>query len=200
MLFVKKEDKYVLDSSILMDGRIANLFEKKILSGKIIIPIEVKEGIEKGGNRKQRGLNTIERLQKCGRIMFVKTKGDGYAEAHIILKLAQREKAKVLTAADEIKRLAPSYQDVTIIDIRDIFLSLFPVYNTGDVLMIKILKRGKKQNEGVGYLEGGLKVIVDSAGDAVGKTIEVTVDSMLFLPTGNVVFAHPSAGQTNQQQ
>ncbi len=190
MLFVKKEDKYILDSSILMDGRIATLFEKKFLIGKIVIPIEIKESIEKGGARKQRGINTIERLQKCTRVMFVKSKTDGFAEAQCVLKLAQRERAKVFTAADEMKRLASSFPDVTILDIREIFMALYPVYNTGDTITLRILKRGKKANEGIGYLEGGLKVIVDSAGDSVGKLTEVIVDSMLFLPTGNVVFAH----------
>ncbi len=198
MLFVKKEDKYVLDSTILMDGRIANLFEKKFLAGRVIIPLEVRESIEKGGARKKRGLNTIERLQKCSRIMFVKSRSEGLAEAQGVLKLAQKEKAKVLTAADELKRLGPGHPDVTILDIRDIFLSLFPAYTTGDIITLKVLKRGKKQNEGVGYLEGGLKVIVDAGGDAVGRTIEATVDSMLFLPTGNVVFAHPSSSSSSQ--
>jgi uncharacterized protein YacL len=125
--------------------------------------------------------------------MFVRTKGNGIAEAHCVLKLAQKEKAKVFTAADEVRRLAANYPDVVVLDIRDIFLSLFPTFDTGDIISIRILKRGKKQNEGIGYLEGGLKVIVDTAGEAVGRTIEATVDSMLFLPTGNVVFAHPAS-------
>lgn len=200
MLFIKKEEKYILDSSALMDARVAILFEKKLLSGKVIIPSEISENIEKGGSRKQRGVHTIERLKKCCRLLFVKTKGSGLAEAHLVMKLAQKERAKVFTASDELRRLHTSYPDVLIIDMRDIFISLFPVYNSGDILTIKIIKRGKKPNEGVGYLEGGLKVIVDGGGDSVGKLTEVSADSMLFLPTGNVLFARPTSTTGSRRQ
>lgn len=184
MLF-KREDKFVLDSSSIIDGRVVRLFEKKFLEGKIIIPLLVKAIVRKFAQGK--GDRAIHILKRSASIEFVKNQGNGLVEGICVLKIAKQKKAKVVTASDEVCRLAKSYPRVRIIDIRDLHQTLMPIFTPEKLISVRILKKGLHAHEGVGYIEG-VKIIVENGAKFLNQTVNARVTTMLLTKTGNLVF------------
>jgi uncharacterized protein YacL len=185
MSLFKRENRYVLDSSSIIDGRIVRLFEKKFLEGKIIIPFLVRTIVKKFA--KDTGDRAIQILNKNAAVEYVKNKGNGLVEGICVLQVADQKKAKVVTASDEVCRLAKFYPHVRIIDIRDLHRMLMPIFTPDKLIQVRILKRGLHPHEGVGYIEG-VKIIVEDGAKFINKTITARVTTMLLTKTGNLVF------------
>jgi uncharacterized protein YacL len=185
MLFFKKEERFVLDSSCIIDGRIVNLFEKKFYEGKVIIPYLVKIIIRrKIGIEADKMLNN---LKKVVSIEFVDKNVDGVVEEVCVLRTAERRRAKVFTASEGYDFYIKSFPDVRIINIKELYRSLTPIFFPGRVIPVRIIKRGLNLNEGVGYLEG-VKVIVENGAKHLNHYVDVRVVSMIQSDTGNLVF------------
>jgi len=185
MVFFKRENRFVLDSSSIIDGRVIHLFEKKFLEGKIIIPLLVKSIVKKFvGTKIDRAINILKRNAP---VEFVAEKGDGLVEEICVLKIAKRKKAKVLTTSDEVRRQAKLFPQVRIIDIRDIYRALTPIFTPNKLISVRIIKRGLNPNEGVGYIEG-VKIVVENGAKFLNQTVDARVTTMLSFDTGNLVF------------
>ena len=185
MIFFKKDNLYVLDSSSIADGRVIHLFERKFFEGKILIPTLVRFIVKKSmGTRGERAINILKRN---ARIEFVREKTNGMVEELCVLKCARRRRAKVFTVSDEVCRQSKHYPQVPIIDLRDMYRVLTPIFVPNKLIRVKILKRGHNHNEGVGYIEG-IKIVVENAAKHINQTVTARVKTMLSLETGNLVF------------
>ena len=185
MIFFKHENRFVLDSSSIIDGRVIHLFDKRIFEGKIIIPELVRFIVKKFIG--PRGERSIRILKRNTTVEFVDVKGDGLVEEDCVLKLARRRRAKVITTSDEILRYAKLYPHVKILDIRDLYRLLTPIFTPNKLISVRILKRGINHTEGVGYIEG-VKVVVDNGAKYINQTVSARVTTMLSFETGNLVF------------
>lgn len=184
-MFFKKEERFVLDSSSIIDGRVVNLFEKKFLEGKVIIPYLVRIVV-----RRKIGVEAdkiINNLKKFANLEFVDKNVDGIVEEECVLKIAERRKAKVITASDSYDYYIKSYPELRIINIRELYRTLTPVFYPGRIIAVRIIKKGLNPNEGVGYIDG-VKVIVENGGRYLNRNVDVKVASMIQSETGNLVF------------
>ncbi|UCG90982.1 MAG: hypothetical protein JSV97_07795 [candidate division WOR-3 bacterium] len=185
MIFFKRENRYVLDSSSIIDGRVIHLFEKKFLEGKIIIPLLVKSIVKKFvGTKVDRVVNILKRN---AHVEFVVDQGNGLVEEVCVLQIAHKKRAKVLTTSDEVWRQAKLFPRVQIIDIRDIYRALTPIFTPNKLISVRILKKGLHPHEGVGYIEG-IKIVVENGAKFINQTINARVTTMLSFDTGNLVF------------
>uniref|UniRef100_A0A7V0Z693 TRAM domain-containing protein n=1 Tax=candidate division WOR-3 bacterium TaxID=2052148 RepID=A0A7V0Z693_UNCW3 len=185
MLFFRKEERFVLDSSCIIDGRIVNLFEKKFFEGKVIIPYLVRIVV-----RRKIGVEAdkiINNLKKFVSVEFVDKNVDGVVEEECVLKTAERRKAKVITASDVYEFYIKSFPDLRIINIKELYRILTPMFYPGRIISVRIIKRGLNPNEGVGYIEG-VKVIVENGVKYLNQSVDVKVVSMIQSETGNLVF------------
>jgi len=185
MLFFRRENRFVLDSSSIIDGRVVYLFEKKIFEGKIIIPTLVRTIVRKSTGNK--GERAIKILKRHATVEFIHERGNGLVEEICVLKVARRRDAKVFTVSDEVCRQAKLYPRINIIDIRDLYRLLTPIFTPNKLISVKILKRGLSHSEGVGYIEG-VKVVVEDAAKFINQTVTARVTTMLSFETGNLVF------------
>jgi uncharacterized protein YacL len=197
MLLFRHEEKYVLDSSSILDGRVIQLFEKRFFEGRILIPMTVRTIVRRTlGNDAERHLNN---LKKTMRVEFVDREiSTGLSEELSVLKMAAKRKARVITTSDELCRKSKDFPDIRVIDLRELYRVLTPIFAPQKMISVRILKRGLNPSEGVGYIEG-VKIVVEDGAKHINQTIQVRVTSMLSLETGNLVFAVP-ADKTNQPQ
>lgn len=184
-MFFKKEERFVLDSSCIIDGRVVNLFEKKFFEGKAIIPYLVKIIV-----RRKIGIEAdkmINNLKKVVPIEFVDKNVDGVVEEVCVLKTAERRRAKVITASEGYDFYIKSFPNLRIINIKELYRILTPIFFPGRIISVRIIKRGLNPNEGVGYLEG-VKVIVENGAKYLNRRVDAKVVSMIQSDTGNLVF------------
>ncbi|MEO0185666.1 MAG: hypothetical protein ABIL20_07700 [candidate division WOR-3 bacterium] len=194
MLFFKKEERFVLDSSCIIDGRVVNLFEKKFFEGKAIIPYLVKIIVRrKIGGEVDKMINS---LKKVVPIEFVDKNVDGVVEEICVLKTAERRKAKVITASEGYDFYIKSFPDVRIINIKELYRVLTPIFFPGRIISVRVIKRGLNLNEGVGYLEG-VKVVVENGAKYLNRSVDARVVSMIQSDTGNLVFGTVIEPPTN---
>lgn len=185
MLFFKRENRFVLDSSSIIDGRVIHLFDKKFFEGRILIPQLVRSIVRKSiGNKGERAISILSR---SAIVEFVSEKGDGFVEEICVLRCAHKKRAKVFTASDEVCRQSKFFPQLIIIDVRDLYRVLTPIFTPDKVISVKILKRGMNHTEGVGYIEG-VKIIVENAARFINQTVTARVSTMLSFETGNLVF------------
>ncbi len=185
MLFFRRENKYVLDSSSILDGRIVQLFSKRFFEGRVIVPQVVLDIVKKASGP------IFEKLfQSLGSkvpIEYVLDKGNGLIEEVCVLTIANKKKAKVFTASDELCRHAKSYPAVRVIDIRDLYRTLTPIFIPDRMITVRVLKKGLRANEGVGYIEG-VKVVVENAAKYVNHVVNARVQTMITSDKGSLVF------------
>jgi len=174
---------YVIDFATLADGRITGLLNSGLLAGRVIVP-DVERYQEANAQLVERAKTSLEQLSKDRavkvRVMRSALKPDE------LLEVARRNKARILTVDPGLKRDGFA---VTLLD--ELFEALKPVYLPGTELLIKIVKRGKEADEGIGYLEGGIKVVVENGAGSVGKEVDVVIQGALDTQVGRVVFAKP---------
>lgn len=195
MFFFRRMNRFVLDSSSIIDGRVIHLFERRFFDGKIMLPVLVTDIVRKhAGNKGDRAIRILERTVP---VEFVSHKSNGLVEEVCVLDIAQRKKAKVFTISDEVCRHSKFFPRVDIIDIRDLYRVLTPIFEPQKRIAVKILKRGLHHNEGIGYIEG-VKVVVDGAGKLIGQTVAARVNTMLSFDTGNLVFCSLETKQNHK--
>ena len=178
------ENRYILDSTALIDGRIVSLFENRILAGKILIP-RISYEIARENAAGRYSMATLQRLD-C-RLSILPTL-NGISEADEVISTAQESSGTVVTVSDLLKQKALNL-GLAVINIKELLRLLLPKATPGDVIRVRIVKRGKGSGEGVGYLEFGVKVVVNRAGDKIGKEVSAIVKNALTTPSGMVLFA-----------
>ena len=188
----------VLDTSVIIDGRIADICDTGFVEGTFIIPqfilqelqhiADSSDPLKRGRGR--RGLDVLNRIQKQSSLE-VKIVDQDYPKIQEVdaklIALAKDTHAKIVTNDFNLNKVA-ELQGVPVLNINQLFNALKPVVLPGEVMNVKILKEGKEPGQGVAYLDDGTMVIVDNARRYMGKSVDVTVTSVLQTTAGRMIF------------
>ena len=188
----------ILDTSVLIDGRIADIAEAGFLEGKLVIAKFVLHELQfiadspdsAKRNRGRRGLDVVYRLQKTPGVEVELSSRDFPSLREVDLKLiefAKLRNSKIVTNDFNLNKLA-QVQKVGVLNINELANALKPVVLPGEAMRVFILKEGKEYDQGVAYLDDGTMVVVDHARRFVSKTIEITVTSVLQTTAGRMIF------------
>ncbi len=188
----------LLDTSVLIDGRIADIADTGFLDGELIVPEFVLHELQLVAdssdsakrNRGRRGLDIVSRLQKTNGITVQVTPLDFPAVREVDLKLieaAKARRAKIVTNDFNLNKLA-QVQGLAVLNINELANALRPVVLPGESMRVFISKEGKEPNQGVAYLDDGTMVVVDNARRHISRTLDVTVTSVLQTTAGKMIF------------
>ena len=193
----------VLDTSVIIDGRIADIMKTGFIEGNIVIPefvlVELRhiadssDGLKR--NRGRRGLDILNRIQTEYGIEIYNTdkeKGlDEIPEVDVkLLKLAQIMNGKVVTNDFNLNKVA-TIKGVEVLNINELANTLKPVVLPGEEMTLFLVKEGKENNQAVAYLDDGTMIVVEEGRKFIGKTIDVVVTSVLQTSAGRMIFAKP---------
>jgi len=193
-----KKSYKILDTSVIIDGRIADIAETGFLDGTIVTPQFVLRELQLVAdsadslkrNRGRRGLDILQRLQKVATLQIQIVEDDFPAVREVDLKLIELAKVyegKIITNDFNLNKVA-QLQGVQVLNINELANSLKPIVLPGETMRVFILKEGKEYNQGVAYLDDGTMVVVDNARKMIGKTIDVSVTSVLQTTAGKMIF------------
>jgi uncharacterized protein YacL len=194
----RKRSYKILDTSVIIDGRIADICETGFLDGVLVVPHFVLRELQQVAdspdslkrNRGRRGLDMLQRIQKMSDITVQLVENDYPALQEVDLKLielAEETGAKIVTNDFNLNKVA-QLRGVEVLNINELANSLKPVYLPGETMSVFILKEGKEMNQGVAYLDDGTMVVVDNARKMIGKTVETSVTSVLQTTAGKMIF------------
>ena len=195
----------ILDTSVIIDGRIADICETGFLEGTLVAPQFVLRELQQVAdstdsmkrNRGRRGLDILQKIQKMGNVhvQIVETDFPEVREVDLkLIELARKMSGKIVTTDFNLNKVA-QLRGVSVLNINELANSLKPVVLPGEVMRVFILKEGKEPSQGVGYLDDGTMVVVDQGKKALGRTIEVSVTSVLQTTAGKMIFCRwPEAG------
>jgi uncharacterized protein YacL len=193
-----KKSYKILDTSVIIDGRIADIAETGFLDGIIVTPQFVLRELQLVAdsadslkrNRGRRGLDILQRLQKVATLQIQIVEDDFPAVREVDLKLIELAKlyeGKIITNDFNLNKVA-QLQGVAVLNINELANSLKPIVLPGETMRVFILKEGKEYNQGVAYLDDGTMVVVDNARKMIGKTIDISVTSVLRTTAGKMIF------------
>lgn len=188
----------VLDTSVIIDGRIADIAEAGFMDGILVIPEfvlhELQTVADSSDNSKRqrgrRGLDMLSRMQANPTLQIQIVSDDFPAIREVdlkLLELAKKWDAKVVTNDFNLNKVAHLHR-VEVLNINDLANTLKPVVLPGERMNILVLKEGKEVNQGVGYLDDGTMVVVDNARRMIGRSIEISVTSVLQTASGKMIF------------
>src|SRR5246127_4828744 len=188
----------VLDTSVIIDGRIADICEAHFMDGVLLIPQFVLRELQFVADsadslkrqRGRRGLEVLQRIQKMPHLEVEIADDDFPAIADVDLKLielAKRYDGKIITNDYNLNKVA-SLQGIEILNVNQLANSLKPVVLPGETMRVFILREGKEYNQGVAYLDDGTMVVVDGARRMINKTIDITVTSVHQTTAGKMIF------------
>ncbi len=204
----EREDIVLLDTSVIIDGRIADILETKFVEGKIVIPRFVLRELQQIAdsqdalkrNRGRRGLDILNKLQKNSNLK-VKIQEEDFPEIKDVdaklVKMAQLLSGKVVTNDFNLNKIA-ELQGVAVLNINELANALRPVVLPGETMEVRISKEGKEYNQGVGYLDDGTMVVIDNTRHLIGQVAKVTVTSVLQTSAGRMIFAKLEEGSRPQ--
>ncbi|MFC7061797.1 PIN/TRAM domain-containing protein [Halobacillus seohaensis] len=193
----------ILDTSVIIDGRIADICETHFLEGTIVIPQFVLEELQHIAdssdglkrNRGRRGLDILNRLQKDLPVKVEIYDGDFEDVQEVdskLVKLAKVMDGIVVTNDFNLNKVC-EFQNVQVLNINDLANAVKPVVLPGEEMTIQVIKDGKEQKQGIGYLDDGTMIVVEEGKNYIGKTIEVIVTSVLQTSAGRMIFARPKS-------
>ena len=195
----ERQDMVILDTSVIIDGRIADILDTKFVEGKIVIPRFVLRELQQIAdsqdalkrNRGRRGLDILNRLQKSSNLN-VRIQEENFPEIKDVdaklVKMGQILSAKIITNDFNLNKIA-ELQGVTVLNINELANALRPVVLPGETMEVRISKEGKEYNQGVGYLDDGTMVVVDNTRHLIVQITKVTVTSVLQTSAGRMIFA-----------
>jgi uncharacterized protein YacL len=193
------EEMVLLDTSVIIDGRIVDICKAKFLEGKIIIPRFVLNELQQIADstdplkrqRGRRGLEILHIIQKeLGQDITLHE--EEFPETHEVdaklVKLAKLLEAKILTVDFNLNRIA-TLQGIKVLNINELSNALKPVVFPGEQMEVKLIKEGKEHNQAIGYLEDGTMVVVEDSRRLIGQEAKVVVTSVLQTQAGRMIFA-----------
>jgi uncharacterized protein YacL len=191
----------ILDTSVIIDGRIADICQTGFLEGTIVIPQFVLEELQHIAdssdmlkrNRGRRGLDILNRIQKELAIKVEIYEGDFDDIQEVdskLVKLAKLTNGVVVTNDFNLNKVC-ELQNVSVLNINDLANAVKPVVLPGEEMSVQVIKDGKEHNQGVGYLDDGTMIVVEDGRDYIGKRIDVLVTSVLQTSAGRMIFAKP---------
>ncbi len=194
-----KSHPLILDTSVIIDGRVADIAETGFLAGTLVIPQFVLRELQQIAdsadsikrNRGRRGLDILQRLQKkkgSYEIVISETDFPDVREVdHKLIELARQLEGKIVTNDFNLNKVA-QLRGVSVLNINELANALKPVVLPGEIMRVFVLKEGKEYNQGVAYLDDGTMVVVDNARRMIGKNVDVSVTSVLQTTAGKMIF------------
>ncbi len=191
----------ILDTSVIIDGRIADICKSGFIEGALIIPTFVLEELQHIAdssdllkrNRGRRGLDILNRMQKelDLNVQIENQDFDDIAEVDSkLIKLGQMLHAKVITNDYNLNKVA-ELQGVSVLNINELSNAVKPVVLPGEEMIVHVVKDGKEFGQGVAYLDDGTMIVVDGGKKHIGETVGVLVTSVLQTAAGRMIFAKP---------
>jgi uncharacterized protein YacL len=195
----KPDNLLVLDTSVIIDGRIADLLDAKYVEGLIVVPRfvlrELQQIADSGDSikrsRGRRGLEMLNRIQRNGQVEVRIHDGDFPEEKEVdakLVRLARNLNAKLYTNDYNLAKVA-ALQKIQYVNLHEVARLLKVILLPGEILNLKIVREGKDKGQGVGYLPDGTMVIVSNGCDHVGHQVEAQVQTLLQTGAGVIVFA-----------
>lgn len=199
----------ILDTSVIIDGRIADVLENWLTDVPVIIPRFVLEELQMVAdsgdrlkrNRGRRGLDIVNKLQSIPTLEVQFQDSRMTREEAMepvdqqLVNLAQKIDGRIVTNDYNLNKVA-KIRGVGVLNINDLAKSLRPLFLPGEGMSVKIIKPGEEQGQGVGYLEDGTMVVVEAARDKIGQTVPIVVTSALQTSAGRMVFGRIDNGRT----
>ena len=195
----KPDNLLLLDTSVIIDGRIADLIEANFIEGMIVVPRFVLKELQQIADssdaikraRGRRGLEMLNRIQRNTRVEVKIHDGDFPDEKEVdtkLVRLARNLGAKLFTNDHNLSQIA-ELQKVPYVNLHELAKSLKTTLVAGEHLSLRIVREGKDRGQGVGYLPDGTMVVVNNGHSHVGQQVEVQVQSLLQTGAGVIVFA-----------
>lgn len=194
-----KSHPLILDTSVIIDGRVADIAETGFLAGTLVIPQFVLRELQQIAdsadsikrNRGRRGLDILQRLQKkkgSYEIVISETDFPDVREVdHKLIEMGRQLEGKIVTNDFNLNKVA-QLRGVSVLNINELANALKPVVLPGEIMRVFVLKEGKEYNQGVAYLDDGTMVVVDNARRMIGKNVDVSVTSVLQTTAGKMIF------------
>lgn len=191
-------DYMILDTSVIIDGRISDICDTAFIGGTLVIPQFILKELQLVADsadalkrqRGRRGLEVLDHLQKSSQVATVISQMDFPEVKDVDSKLIQLAKhldAKIVTNDFNLNKIA-QLQGISVLNINELANALKPVVLPGETLKVFILKEGKEKDQGVAYLDDGTMVVVDNSRRMIGQNIEITVTSVLQTTVGKMIF------------
>jgi len=195
----KPDNLLLLDTSVIIDGRIADLIESRFLEGLIVVPRFVLKELQMIADsndalkraRGRRGLEILNRIQRTTKQEVRIHDGDFPDEKEVdakLIRLARNLRAKLFTNDHNLGQLA-ELQSINFVNLHDLAKTMRTVLLPGEILSMRIVREGKDKGQGVGYMPDGTMVVVNNAHSFIGQQVEVQVQSLLQTGAGVIVFA-----------
>ncbi len=193
--------RIVVDTSAIIDGRIADISHTGFVQGTLVIPRFVLVELQKIAdstdslrrNRGRRGLEVLNKLQKESLIPIEIIEGDADDRGDVdgrLVKMAKKMRALIITSDYNLNRVA-EIQGVTVLNINELSNALRAVVMPGEEMSIRIIQEGKEQNQGVGYLDDGTMVVVEGGKRFINTQVDVVVTRVLQTVAGRMIFGQP---------
>ncbi|MFH1857545.1 MAG: PIN domain-containing protein [Candidatus Omnitrophota bacterium] len=201
----RKDDIIILDTSVIIDGRIADICQTRFIEGRFVVPKFVLREIQQIAdssdslkrNRGRRGLDILNKIRKNTEI-DVRISDEDFPDIQEVdtklVKLAKVLSGKIFTNDFNLNKIA-ELQGITVFNVNELANALKPVVLPGEVMEVKLIKEGKEYNQGVAYLDDGTMVVVDNGRRLIGQTLKVMVTSVLQTTAGRMVFAKVEEGR-----
>jgi uncharacterized protein YacL len=188
----------ILDTSVIIDGRIADLCDTAFIEGTLVVPQFVLKELQLVADspdvlkrqRGRRGLDILDHLQKSSQVSVIITEMDFPDIKDVdskLIELAKRLDGKIVTNDLNLNKVA-RLQGISVLNINELANALKPIVLPGESMKVFILKEGKEKDQGVAYLDDGTMVVVDNSRRLIGQTIDITVTSVLQTTVGKMIF------------
>ncbi len=188
----------IVDTSVIIDGRIADICDTSFIEGTLIVPQFILKELQLVADssdsvkrqRGRRGLDVLDHLQKSSEVNVIITELDFPDVVDVdskLIELAKHMDAKIVTNDFNLHKVA-QLQGISVQNINELANALKPVVLPGESIHAFILKEGKEKDQGVAYLDDGTMVVVDNSRKMIGQTIDVTVTSVLQTTVGKMIF------------
>ena len=194
----------ILDTSVIIDGRIADICDTAFIEGTLVVPQFVLKELQLVADstdslkrqRGRRGLEVLDHLQKLSQVSVVISEIDFPDIKDVdskIIELAKQLDAKIITNDFNLNKVA-QLQGIPVFNINELANAMKPVVLPGETMKVFILKEGKEKDQGIAYLDDGTMVVVDNSRKMIGQNIDITVTSVLQTTVGKMIF-----GRYNQE-
>jgi uncharacterized protein YacL len=201
----QKPAAILLDTSVIIDGRIADICRTGFIQGELVVPLFVLNELQHVAdsadalrrNRGRRGLEILRQLQEESPVPVRLTDADMPSVREVddkLIALGKELEAFILTNDYNLNRVA-ELQSVTVLNVNELANAVKTVLLPGESFAIHVLQEGKEQNQGVGYLDDGTMVVVEDGAVCIGSTVEVTVSKVLQTAAGRMIFARSEMGE-----
>lgn len=191
----------ILDTSVIIDGRIADVIESGFIEGPLMIPASVLEELRHIAdssdtlkrNRGRRGLDVLNRIQKELKVpveIYERDLGEHLDVDSRLVKLAQLTGGCIVTNDFNLNKVA-ELQGIRVLNVNELANAVKPVVLPGEEMIVHIIKDGKESGQGVAYLDDGTMIVIDGGKRYIGETVDVLVTSVLQTAAGRMIFARP---------